>query len=82
MAETVESLAAAIEEKRQARPERPEPFVFGSEEVAAYYQRLETWARELDSLQAQHTGLANRMVFQRTPPRAAHFTHAPRRLRQ
>lgn len=82
MTETLESLAAAIEAKRAARPERPAPFVFGSQEAAAYYQRLETWARELDSLQAQHTGLANRVVFRRTPPRAAHFVHAPRRLRQ
>jgi len=82
VAETLESLAEAIEAKRAARPARPDPFVFGSEKAASYFQSLETWARELDSLQAQHTGLANRMVFRRTPPRAAHFVHAPRRLRQ
>lgn len=82
MAETLEAITAAIEAKRAERPARPEPFILGSPAASAFYAALETWAREMDSLQAKFNGTANRMVFTRQAPTARTFTHAPMRFRQ
>ncbi len=82
MAETLDALSQKIEEHRGRRPVKPEGFDPYSPAGRAFIAELQTWANDLDELQAEFNGVFNRMVFCRQAPAARTFTHAPMRFRQ
>jgi len=55
------TITQRIEDHRERRPERPVPFEPHSPEGVAYLNALETWACDLDDLQAEFNGVSNRM---------------------